>query len=417
VGIRLTSNFRLQVSLLITLSILFCSCNSSKISPNETDTEKCLRLVADAILKDANFQFVDQNGRRFATPEEAPPDTQLRPASTYQDWRYWNGVLNLALLRLSQVLNEPKYAEFVRKNISFNFDHYQFFQKRYKGENKWAYPFGQHFVLEELDDCGAMGASVIEVYRNDPQERYKEYIDQAAHHILTKQARLEDGTLVRGFPHKWTLWADDLYMGISFLARMGKLTGDRCYFDDAVRQVFNFHKYLFNEEKGLMHHCWYADIKQPGVAYWGRANGWALLAEADLLDRLPHTYPQREELIALLQRHIIGIAQYQSATGLWHQLLDKEDSYLETSCSAIFTYIVARAVNKGYLDPRYSSIAQHGWEGVMTRVRPDGQIEGVCTGTGVGNDLVFYYQRPAPLNDVHGIGFILLAGAEVMQIQ
>jgi len=403
-----------KISLLITLSILLCSCNRSKIVPNETNTEKCLRLVADAILKDANFQFIDQKGRKFNTPEEAPANARLRPASAYQDWRYWNGVLNLALLRLSQALDEPRYAEFVSRNIAFNFNHYQFFQERYTGENKWAYPFGQRFILEELDDCGAMGASVIEVFRNDPQARYKEYIDQAADHILTKQARLEDGTLVRGFPHKWTLWADDLYMGLSLLVRLGELTDDQRYFDDAARQVVNFYQYLFNAEKGLMHHCWYADIQQPGVAYWGRANGWALLAVVDLLDRLPENHPKREALITLLQKHIHGIAQYQSATGLWHQLLDKQDSYLETSCSAIFTYVVARAVNQGYLDPRYGSIAQRGWEGVMTRIRPDGQIEGVCTGTGVGNDLVFYYQRPAPLNDVHGIGFILLAGAEMM---
>ena len=408
---------QLKISFFLLSTILLCSCRGSNNTRNLTATEKCLRLVADGVLKDANFQFVDQNGRRFATPEEAPADAQLRPASAYQDWRYWNGVLNLALLRLSQVLDEPKYAEFVHKNIAFNFDHYQFFHKRYKGENKWAYPFGQRFILEELDDCGAMGASVIEVYRNDPQARYKEYIDQAANHILTKQARLEDGTLVRTFPHRWTLWADDLYMGISFLVRMGELTGDQRYFDDAARQVVNFYQYLFNAEKGLMHHCWYADIQQPGVAYWGRANGWALLAEMDLLDRLPKNHPKREALITLLQKHIHGIAQCQSASGLWHQLLDKQDSYLETSCSAIFTYVAARAVNQGYLDPRYGSIAQRGWEGVMTRVRHDGQIEGVCTGTGVGNDLVFYYQRPAPLNDVHGIGFILLAGAEVIQIQ
>jgi len=409
--------WQLKISFFLLLTILLCSCRSSDSTRNLIATEHCLRLVADAILKDANFQFVDQNGRQFATPEEAPADARLRPVSAYQDWRYWNGVLNLAMLKLGETLNEPRYPEFVAQNVAFNFDHYRYFQKRYKGENKWGYPFGQYFVMEELDDCGAMGASVIEVYHDDPQARYKEYINQAANHIQTKQARLEDGTLVRGFPHKWTLWADDLYMGISFLVRMGELTGDNRYIQDATLQVINFHKYLFNETKGLMHHCWYADIQQPGVAFWGRANGWALLAEVDLLDRLPHTDPVREELIALLQKHIRGIAQYQSATGLWHQLLDKQDSYLETSCSAIFTYVVARAINKGYLDPRYSSIAQRGWEGVMTRIHPDGQIEGVCTGTGVGDDLVFYYRRPTPLNDVHGIGFILLAGAEVLQIQ
>ncbi|MGH7450829.1 MAG: glycoside hydrolase family 88 protein [bacterium] len=92
------------------------------------------------------------------------------------------------------------------------------------------------------------------------------------------------------------------------------------------------------------------------------------------------------------------------------------DSYLETSCSAMFTYVIARAINQGYLESRYASIAQRGWEGVQSKIRSDGQVEGVCTGTGVSDDLVHYYQRPAPLNDVHGIGAVLLAGAEVLQL-
>jgi rhamnogalacturonyl hydrolase YesR len=165
-----------------------------------------------------------------------------------------------------------------------------------------------------------------------------------------------------------------------------------------------------------MHHCWYSDVNRPGVAYWGRANGWAMLAQVDLLDRLPANHPKRSELVGLLRQHILGIAQYQGAEGLWHQLLDKPDSYPESSCSAMFTYAIARAVNKKYIEPRYSTIAQRGWEGVMSKIRPDGQVEGVCAGTSVSDDLVYYYRRPTPLNDIHGIGAVLLAGTEILQL-
>jgi rhamnogalacturonyl hydrolase YesR len=380
-------------------------------------TEKKLRAIADGVTRSATFQFVDQkSGERFKSTRGAPLEAHLRPESPYTDWRYWNGVLNIAMLRLADALHNPRYAAFSRQNIAFSFDNYKYFEERYKREGKWNYPFGQLFIMEELDDCGAMGASVIEVLHQGPQDRYREYIGQAAKHMLEKQDRLFDGTLVRSFPHKWTLWADDLYMSISFLARIGELSGDKRYLDDAAMQVVNFHKRLFDEEKGLMHHCWYSDVNRPGVAYWGRANGWAMLAQVDLLDRLPKDHPKRDTLLALLQRHILGIAQYQSADGLWHQLLDKVDSYLETSCSAMFTYSIARAVNKGYIEPRYSSIAQRGWEGVMSKIHADGQVEGVCTGTGVSDDLVFYYHRPTPLNDVHGIGAVLLAGTEILQL-
>jgi rhamnogalacturonyl hydrolase YesR len=364
------------------------------------------------------FRFVDQkSGGHFKSASEAPRDAQLRLVSPYADWRYWNGVLNIALMRLGELLHETSYSDFPGKNIAFSFDNFRHFEERYKGEGKWNYPFGQRFIMEELDDCGAMGASVIEVFIRDRQNRYRSYIDQTAAHILTKQARLDDGTLARSFPHKWTLWSDDLFMSISFLSRMGELTGDGKYFDDAAMQVINFQKYVFDTSAGLMHHCWYSDVQRPGVAFWGRANGWALLAQVDLLDRLPKNHLKRAQLLDILRRHILGVARYQGAEGLWHQLLDKTDSYLETSCSAMFTYAIARSVNRGYIERRYATIARRGWEGVMSRIRPDGQVEGICAGTSVSDDLVSYYKRPTPLNDIHGIGAVLLAGTEALKLK
>jgi len=56
----------------------------------------------------------------------------------------------------------------------------------------------------------------------------------------------------------------------------------------------------------------------------------------------------------------------------------------------MFVYTIARSVNKGYLEQRYSSIALRGWEGVASKILPDGEIEGVSAGTGVSEDLVYY---------------------------
>ena len=381
------------------------------------DTERVLRTVADAVISDATFQFVDEGtGRHYPTPENAPPDARLRPASAYTDWRYWNGVLNLAMLRLADVLREPRYAEFARRNVAFGFDAYPYFERMHRNESKWDYPFGQRFVMEELDDYGAMGASVIETHARDPDDRYLRYVQQAADYATERQNRLPDGTFVRAFPRRWTLWADDLFMSVPFLARMAELSGDRRYLDDAARQVVSFHNYLFDERAALMRHNWYSDVQQQGVAFWGRANGWAVLAQVDLLDRLPRDHPQRDTLLALLRRHLEGLARRQGGDGLWHQLLDREDSYLETSASAMITYALARAVNRGYIERGYAALARRGWEGVRSRIRPDGQIEGICAGTGVSDSLADYYRRPTPLNDVHGIGAVLFAGSEVLRL-
>jgi unsaturated rhamnogalacturonyl hydrolase len=404
----------------IIISVLlsgFFSLSLPVLAQDEQKTKTMLRIVVDAVLKDATFQFVDKNsGQHFTSLKKTPTDAQLRLESPFTDWRYWNGVLNIAMIRLSEILQERTYREYTKKHLAFCFDNYSFFEKKYNNEDKWNYPFGQFFIMEELDDCGAMGASVVELLHSEAQDRYRSYIEKTAHHIRTKQSRMEDGTLVRSFPQKWTIWADDLYMSISFLSRYAELSNDSRVFDDAAQQVINFHKYLFDRKTGLMYHCWYSDVKRPGVAFWGRANGWAMVAQVDLLDRLPKDHPQRDTLIALLQRHILGIARYQNGEGLWHQLIDKADSYLETSCSAMFTYAIARAVNKGYLESRYASIARQGWKGVSSKIRSDGKIEGVCTGTGIGDDLVHYYRRPTPLNDIHGIGAVLLAGSEILSL-
>ena len=405
------------ISLFILFFSIFFLLPLQSEAQNKTSNENVLRIIADGILKDATFELIDKKtGEYFKSSEQAPDSSTLQIASRYNDWRYWNGIINIAMLKLGKQFNDSRYLEYALKNIAFAFDNYKFFEDKYQNENKWSYPFGQLFIMNELDDCGAMGASVIEVYKTSSQESYNEYIDKAAGHILNEQSRLEDGTLVRSFPNKWTLWADDLYMSISFLSRMGELTKDSKYFDYAALQVINYNNYLYNENKGLMYHNWYSDVNRTGVAFWGRANGWAILAQVDLLDRLPMNYSKRDTLVNLFQRQILGIAKYQSASGLWHQLLDKNDSYLETSCSAMITYAIAWAVNNGYLDKRYASIAIKGWKGILTKIKPNGEIEGVCTGTVVCNNLVDYYERPTPLNDIHGIGVVMLAGSEILRL-
>ena len=58
--------------------------------------------------------------------------------------------------------------------------------------------------------------------------------------ICAGQFRLADGTLARNRPHHNALWLDDLYMSVPALAQMGALTGERKYYDDAVKQVLQF---------------------------------------------------------------------------------------------------------------------------------------------------------------------------------
>ena len=405
----------------LTIFILILFLTAISYAQNTDVDELVVRRVADYILEHGELSFTDVNtGKIYKSTKDVPDNAVLKLSNPFGEWHYTNGVLNMAFINLSNFLGDKKYSDYAAAHIAFGMDNYKYFQKRYKAEYgpHYYFPFGQLWTMRELDDCGAMGASMIEVYNTVKRDDYKEYIEKTAKHITEVQDRLEDGTLVRKFPPGMTLWGDDLYMSVPFLARMGKFSGDKKYWDDAILQIKNFTKYLWDENEELYYHCYYVGLKRNGVAHWGRCNGWIMMAKVHLLNILPEDYPGREDIIKNLEMQILGIAKYQNADGLWHQLLDKSDSYLESSCSAMFTYCIARAVNQGWIDKRYASIALRGWEGLKeNKIQLDGQVKDICVGTGIEDNLVFYYNRPARLNEKHGLGAVIDAGIEVIKLK
>jgi unsaturated rhamnogalacturonyl hydrolase len=136
---------------------------------------------------------------------------------------------------------------------------------------------------------------------------------------------------------------------------------------------------------------------------------------AELLSVLPEDHPQRAAVLAQYRVHARGLAACQGGTGLWHQLLDRNDSYLETSASAMYVYALARGINRGWLDPRaYGGVVSLGWNAVAKQVNNQGQVENTCVGTGMAFDPMFYYCRPVNVLAAHGYGPLLLAGAEMI---
>lgn len=382
------------------------------------DAETIARKIADDIIAESTWRFINHKTKEIYTDTtQIPAGIDVRIEKRYNNWLYSNGIINMAMIELGQLLNEPKYIDFARKNIRFAFDNYQWFERNQTDMTYWVFPFGMFYTMDALDCCGAEGSSVIELYQIDPLPEYEKYIEKAGDYIMHKELRLKDGTFARTSPANLTVWADDLYMGLSFLSRYAQLKNSKKVFNEAAKQVINFRKYLYSPKKELYYHGYYADIKEPNAANWGRANGWVMMAQANLLDRLPENHPKRKELLNIFQEQVLGVSRYQTESGMWRQLLDKPDSYLETSSTCMFTYSIARGIRKGFLDRRYLSIAEMGWEGLKTRINEDWKIESICRGTSMRNDLTFYYKRPQVLHDIHGMGNFLLAAIEMIYLE
>jgi rhamnogalacturonyl hydrolase YesR len=272
---------------------------------------------------------------------------------------------------------------------------------------------------QTLDDCGSMCAAMIKASRAGVSaDALRPSIDNYMAWVFSGQFRFPDGTLARNRPMENTLWLDDLYMSVPALTQMGALTGDRKYFDDAVKQILRFSSRMFVSEKSLYRHGWIKDMEPHPAFYWARANGWAIVAMTELLELLPADHPGRAAVLEQFRAHVRGLAPYQDSTGLWHQLIDRPDSYLETSASAMFVYSIAHGINRGWLDGKaYGPMVSLGWNAVAQKVNATGQVEGTCVGTGMGFDPAFYYFRPVSVFAAHGYGPVLLAGAEMIALR
>lgn len=385
--------------------------------------DKIAVAIADRIISETPYTFVDtKTEQTYTSLKNVPFSMDIKVQNEYNDWHYTNGVLNIALLELADKMKTKKYEDYVFKNMNFVFDNdnLSFFKKQYDkafSEGGWRairkLTWHMIFRAKRLDDNGPMGASLIELQMRKPNGAFLDYINETNDHLLYAEPRLEDGTIARLWPHENTIWADDLFMGVAFLCRMGKMTGDVRYFDDAANQVLNYNKYLWHPEKQIYYHCYHTDTDEHGVAHWSRANGWVLMAQADLLTMLPKDHPKRQALIQNFKQQVSGVARYQGKNGLWHQVLDKTDSYEETTGTAMFVFGIARGVREGWIDKDFIYVAEQGLKGMMTKLTDEGDVTAICVGTGIMPSLSFYYNRKTQENAPMGEGPVLRALVEM----
>ncbi len=403
-----------------------CICCLLSVTLHSQDAgapSQVLQRVGNYIISQTSDQVIDKSTNSvISNPDTTSINKNAVYKSAFNDWVYPNGVMLYGMMRAGEV--DTTFNSFLNygiKNFTVIFKNYTYFKKLYatykvtSGNNCY-----KLYRMSSLDDCGAMGAALIEAYdvQGKTSTNWLTTINAIANYISTGQIRLSDGTLYRVGPSSQTIWGDDLYMSVPCIARMGRITGQQKYYDDAARQVIQFYKRLLQLDLGITHHGYYADSVKPSKAYWGRANGWMMVAAVEAYNAIPATQSNRDSILMFIKAHINGVLRYQdSTTGLWHNLLDKSDSFLETSCTAMFTYSIARAINEGWLDTSYAVYARKGWAGVASKVTSDGQVKGTCQGTSMSEDLTYYYNRSAPDNDPHAFGPVLLAASEMVRLQ
>lgn len=359
---------------------------------------------------DRIFRYIDAQ-----TPYALKADGGLERGA-FRIGSYEWGITYQALLRATEVTGDKKYADYVTKRFDFLRQVYPDFKKQMKITD------GQMEQIcnpRALDDCGTMCTAMMKAQlKPQGKKGLDAMIENYFDFVENQQYRLADRTFARHRPQRNTIWLDDMYMGIPTVAYRGVYTGDGKFFDEAATMYKNFVKRMWVPEKQIYRHGYVEGLEQEPTYHWARANGWAILTTVELLDMLPENHPDRPFIMEQMKKHIRGLASYQSSEGFWHQLLDRNDSYLETSATAIYTYCIAHAINKGWLEGiTYGPVAQLGWNALNTQITEGGLVKGTCVGTGMAFDPAFYYYRPVSAAAAHGYGPALWAAAEMIELQ
>lgn len=375
------------------------------------DPAVALRLVADHVLHHTTRRLIDRGtGETFTDSSSLPPKPEISIESKFNAWFYQTWLLTDGMRRTADALNEPRYRGYGEANLDFLVQHLPYFQRQHAagmkaapvGDGKLS-PIGFYFQIRELWHTG-LAPLILErsLAQKDPvYGPYLERIDQ----FLDDCPRFEDGLFYR---EKKGAMTDDPYMTVPYLVRAQR-------FEEAIAQVLGTHARLFDPEKQLLKHLWSLQEQRPAGVFWGRGNGWTVLAHVELLTRLPSNHPQRQPLLAAYVRHMHGLRDCADPSGGWHQVLDHPESWLETSATGMLTYGMARGLNEGWLDASFIPTVEKAWAALQTKLTPEGDLLDVCASTDVG-DLDYYLNRARLQGDLHGFGSFLLAGAEVVRL-
>ena len=364
------------------------------------------QLSPDTVKADLDrvFEYIDR-----VTP--AVMTGGIVNLGTYRLTSYEWAVLYNALLDASVITGDNRYSYYVRDRISFlatvadNSD----------GDVSVDGQLRQVVNPLTLDDAGAMSGAWMRAAMTDSKLNISKYIEQYWDVVLNAPVRLTDGTIARHRPHYNTVWLDDMYMILPAMAIRAEYTKQPELIDSAAEIASGFMSRMWIPEKKLYRHGYVEGLEQQPSFAWARANGWAMLAISQLLDYMPLDHKSRPILMEQFCNQASGLLQYQGINGFWHQLLDRPETFEETSATAIFAYTLAHGVNKGWLSPEvFAPVAQLAWEAVASKINSRGEVEDVVVGTGMGFDPAFYAHRPVSVKAAHGYGPVIWAAAEII---
>lgn len=205
----------------------------------------------------------------------------------------------------------------------------------------------------------------------------------------------------KGLSWQTRYWIDDMFMITAIQSQAYLASKDEKFINRAAHEMVAYLDSL-QRPNGLFYHSPAAPF------FWCRGNGWMAVGMADLLTYLPENNANRPKILQGYRKMMAILKSYQTANGLWRQLVDQEDAWTETSGSAMYAYAMIMGVKNGLLDADdYAPVARKAWLALVANLNDDWPIRDVCIGTNVGYTKQYYMDRQRIVGDLHGQAAVL----------
>lgn len=341
------------------------------------------------------------------------PESWMVDFSDKIKWNYTHGLEMQAMIRVWEKSGDEKYFNYA-KNYADTMINEDGTIKTYRLER---------YNIDHINP----GKILFPIYRKMGDPKY-----QKALQLLRNQMKTHPRTSNGGYWHKQIyphqVWLDGLYMACPFLAEYGKTFNEPALFDEVTLQLTTAYDELVDEKTGLLYHGWdesreqrWADpITGKSPNFWSRSIGWYMMALVDVLDFLPTDHPERERIIAILNKISAAVENYRDPeTGMWYQvtnLPEKEGNYLESSGSIMFIYTWAKGVQNGYLPGEFAEKSKTAYDRFLRqfiRENADGTISvtSACSVAGLGGEknyrdgsFEYYISEPVKDDDPKAVG-------------
>lgn len=248
-------------------------------------------------------------------------------------WGWGEGLLCYSLLLLDNV----KYRSFAEKYCNYHYE--------------------QGITVDCSDRVSPALVSNY-LYKLTGNVKYNELTQKAVDYILNSQKIIENvpnhfGTSSDS-TYPQSIWVDSLMMFSFFTSEYGVTVDDDTWLQYALNQAEVFAKYLM-DESGLWYHSYWVEkathypVKK---LFWGRGNGWVVLSIPLILRNVKSKY-NVDNVISFYRKTVNSVIRCQNKDGSFNTILNRKETYKESSATALICAGIYLACNMGILDKSY----------------------------------------------------------------